>query len=344
MEQVIVEQTANDLAEREKKLSYTIEAKAVLKMTTEGLIRLSQICHNYHTDFGYQEYIRWVKEDLGLSERQGNTFLNVYDKFGSTAIIAVKDIQPTILYLLSAPSTPDEACEKIIEKANNGEKITVASAKEDIENVKKELREQHRKELEEKDAELRNKNRIISNLAALRDSKNYEIDSLKEKNNNLVSDLEIERNKPKNTKEQEEYENKIQSLEEQNKKDKKQMQKQLESEVEKRVERRMESMKTEVDDKRKQKESLEGRIKNLQEIMKPIDIKVKAKAAWTKWIEETKTALIEIAIELQNVSYSFENFPEDLEKDLIEIQRRFFDGSEIIKQFLKGESDYARLN
>lgn len=78
---------------------------------TSDIIELSKIAHEYHQEFGYQEYIGWIGE-LGLSEVQGKRFLNVFENFGSTALNAVTDIQPTILYLLSAPSTPESARRK----------------------------------------------------------------------------------------------------------------------------------------------------------------------------------------------------------------------------------------
>ena len=51
-----------------RKHEYTIRAKQVLKRTAQDVIELSQIAHEYHEAFGYQEYIRWIKEDLQISE------------------------------------------------------------------------------------------------------------------------------------------------------------------------------------------------------------------------------------------------------------------------------------
>ena len=91
----------------------------MLKRTAQDIVDLSQICHEYHEEFGYQEYIRWVKEDLGLSGRMGRSVLNVFEQFGTTKF-AVDNIQPSILYLLAAPSTPESAREEAVEKAEAG--------------------------------------------------------------------------------------------------------------------------------------------------------------------------------------------------------------------------------
>jgi|GEM_PF-3107717 len=91
----------------------------------QDIIELSQIAHEYHQEFGYQEYITWVKDELKLAETQGRRFLNVYDKFGSTANLAVIDIAPSALYLLSQSSTPDSAREEALELAESGETVIV---------------------------------------------------------------------------------------------------------------------------------------------------------------------------------------------------------------------------
>jgi hypothetical protein len=91
-----------------KKDLLTQQARNVLKRTAQDIIDLSQICHEYHEEFGYQEYIRWVKEDLGISKPMGCNLLNVHERFGSLNFRPT-DIQPSVLYLLAAPSTPETA-------------------------------------------------------------------------------------------------------------------------------------------------------------------------------------------------------------------------------------------
>ena len=86
---------------------------------TSDIIELSKIAHDYHQAFGYQEYISWVKDELGLSDFMGKNLLNVNSQFGFRDIISLNDIKPTVLYLLSAPSTPESARTEAIEKAES---------------------------------------------------------------------------------------------------------------------------------------------------------------------------------------------------------------------------------
>ena len=55
-----------------RKHEYTIRAKQVLKRTAEDIIELSQICHEFHEEFGYQEYFAVGKDELGLSKKYGD--------------------------------------------------------------------------------------------------------------------------------------------------------------------------------------------------------------------------------------------------------------------------------
>lgn len=104
----------------QKKEYLTRMALASLKRTANEYINLSQICHEYHQEFGYQDYSAWVKNDLGLGSRRADQLLNVYDRFGVTAVTAVENLPAEIMFILAAPSTPESARTEAIEKAENG--------------------------------------------------------------------------------------------------------------------------------------------------------------------------------------------------------------------------------
>ena len=104
----------------QKKGYLTKMALASLKRTAYEYVNLSQICHEYHQEFGYQDYTAWVKNDLGLGSRRGDQLLNVYDRFGVTAVTAVENLPAEIMVLLAAPSVPESARIEAIEKVENG--------------------------------------------------------------------------------------------------------------------------------------------------------------------------------------------------------------------------------
>ncbi|MEY9782287.1 hypothetical protein [Sinorhizobium fredii] len=63
-----------------------------------------------------------------MAERTARNFISVATRFGDkTAIVA--DLQPTVVYALAAPSTPDDVVEEVTERASNGETFTAADIK-----------------------------------------------------------------------------------------------------------------------------------------------------------------------------------------------------------------------
>src|SRR5262245_54211183 len=72
--------------------------------------------------------------------------MSVAERFGANPkLISDLTIQPTAAYLLAAPSVPDEARQVAIEKAEAGEEITVATAREIVAEAKKKRRPRRRK-------------------------------------------------------------------------------------------------------------------------------------------------------------------------------------------------------
>jgi hypothetical protein len=69
----------------------------------------------------------------------------VAEQFGKSAKIADLPIQPSAAYLLAAPAVPDEARQVAVEKAEAGEEITVATAKEIVAEAKKKRRPRRHK-------------------------------------------------------------------------------------------------------------------------------------------------------------------------------------------------------
>ncbi len=85
-----------------------------------------------------------LKAEFGWSERSAQNFMSVAEQFKS-AKIADLPIQPSAAYLLAAPSVPDEARQRAVEKAEAGEEITVATAKEIVAEARKKKRPRRQK-------------------------------------------------------------------------------------------------------------------------------------------------------------------------------------------------------
>jgi hypothetical protein len=84
------------------------------------------------------QFTPWLQTEFGWSERQARNFMNVADWLRpKTAILADLPIQPTAAYLLAAPSVPDEARQEAVERAEAGEEINTAVAREIVADARK---------------------------------------------------------------------------------------------------------------------------------------------------------------------------------------------------------------
>lgn len=67
---------------------------------------------------------QWLAAEFEMSDVTAHRFMSVASRMGKS--FTVKDLSPTVLYALAAPSTPDEVVEKATTKAVAGGKVTAA--------------------------------------------------------------------------------------------------------------------------------------------------------------------------------------------------------------------------
>jgi hypothetical protein len=102
-----------------------------VKKTIEDIIDVGNDLAAAKAALHHGEFGQWLKAEFGWGERTAQNFMSVADRFGSKSeIVADLSIQPTAAYILAAPSVPDEAREKAVSRAESGEQITSAVAKE----------------------------------------------------------------------------------------------------------------------------------------------------------------------------------------------------------------------
>ncbi len=107
-----------------------------VKKTVEDIIEVGNDLLTVKEALEHGHFGPWLKAEFGWSERTAQNFMSVAERFKS-AKIADLSIQPSAAYFLAAPSVPDEARQVAIEKAEAGEQITFAAAKEIVAEAKK---------------------------------------------------------------------------------------------------------------------------------------------------------------------------------------------------------------
>ena len=115
-----------------------------IKKTVEDIIEIGNDLLAVKEAVPHGQFLPWIKAEFGWSERTAQNFMSVAEKFKS-AKIADLHIQPSAAYLLAAPSVPDEAREKAVEKAEAGEEITFAAAREIVAEARKKKRPRRQK-------------------------------------------------------------------------------------------------------------------------------------------------------------------------------------------------------
>jgi Protein of unknown function (DUF3102) len=76
-------------------------------------------------------FLRWVESEVGLPARTAQAYMQVA-QWVSQKGVGVATLPPTLLYLLSAPSTPEEFIASVLKRVGAGEQITFQSVRREL--------------------------------------------------------------------------------------------------------------------------------------------------------------------------------------------------------------------
>lgn len=96
-----------------------------MKRASEDIVEIGRDLIEVKKVLPHGQFGHWLQAEFEMTDRTAQNFIRVAEKFGNkNEIIAF--FNPTILYELSAPSTPDPVVVQAIKKIETGEKVTVA--------------------------------------------------------------------------------------------------------------------------------------------------------------------------------------------------------------------------
>lgn len=130
---MVSDQTAVDLyydystvpeEHREALRRSALTIKPRLKRAAEDLFVIGRELMAVKVRLPYGTYTNWLDVEFGLSDRMAQRFMNVSERLGPKSD-KLSVLPPSTLYLLAAPSTPDEAIAKVEEQLINGRRISV---------------------------------------------------------------------------------------------------------------------------------------------------------------------------------------------------------------------------
>lgn len=102
----------------------TGEIKERLQRVAQDIWEIGQKLTEVRSWLKHGQFEVWLKTEFGWSHRTAYNFISVYEAFPEPANFAEIEIATSALYLLAAPSTPQELRSKFLQKAKAGEKVT----------------------------------------------------------------------------------------------------------------------------------------------------------------------------------------------------------------------------
>lgn len=111
-------------AKRKHIQNQTGEIRARLRRTAQDIWEIGQRLTDVRSQLKHGQFDAWIKAEFGWSRRTAYNFLSVYEAFPESANFAQVDIAVSALYLMAAPSTSPKLRNQILERAQQGEKIT----------------------------------------------------------------------------------------------------------------------------------------------------------------------------------------------------------------------------
>ena len=119
--------TALDLDTASFVRQQTGELKALMQRAAQDIFEIGQRLIEVKEKLGHGNYLNWLEAEFGWTARTARNYTTVAKQFKSETISHLP-IAPSALYILAAPSTPDEIRSQAIAIAQSGEPITKKKA------------------------------------------------------------------------------------------------------------------------------------------------------------------------------------------------------------------------
>ena len=104
------------LEQRNLVMQRTGEIQERLQRSAQDIWEIGQRIADVRDELKHGQFEAWLKAEFNWSRRTAYNFINVYETFGERANLAQLDIASSALYLLAAPSTPDELRQEYLRK------------------------------------------------------------------------------------------------------------------------------------------------------------------------------------------------------------------------------------
>lgn len=94
-----------------------------MQLAAESIIEVGRELIEQKKQLGHGNFLPWIEAEFGMSADSAGRFINVATRLG-TEFRTVRNLAPTALYALAAPSTPEPVRTEVLERAAAGETVT----------------------------------------------------------------------------------------------------------------------------------------------------------------------------------------------------------------------------
>jgi hypothetical protein len=117
---------------------HAVEIRRLGKRAIEDIIAIGRHLAEAR-DHALGFWLQWLKSEFGWSDQRAYRCIHLFEARESSALHKLwgADLPLSALYILAAPSTPEEARREIAERVEAGEKTTVAEIRETVRKAKK---------------------------------------------------------------------------------------------------------------------------------------------------------------------------------------------------------------
>jgi Protein of unknown function (DUF3102) len=122
---------SSDLITTETTLAqHAEEIRSLGKRTIANVIEIGRRLTESKKLCGHGNWLPWLEREFGWDERTARRYISTYEFAGKSDKLSDLEIGVSSLYMLAAPSTPEEVRTGIIERVAAGEKVAVADVRE----------------------------------------------------------------------------------------------------------------------------------------------------------------------------------------------------------------------
>jgi len=132
---------SDDLITREATLADHANAiRSLGKRVIADIIEIGRRLTDAKRIAGHGNWLPWLEREFGWTDRTALNFMRVHELAMKSETVSDLDIPVRGLYLLAAPSTPDEARAQVIARAEGGEALSVADIARTVDEVRNKQR------------------------------------------------------------------------------------------------------------------------------------------------------------------------------------------------------------